>query len=297
VRVGTGLQLNGSPFQLVGLNIWQATVNTWNAPLNGHVAVNAGTTLQTWLADIRATAPHVNVIRTWFFQQFAINGGTRDWSAFDKVLSVCDAAGFKVIACLEDNWAYERQGSHSPALSSSWFNGGYKTTVLPKETETYRDWVAEVVAHYSADPRIAVWELCNEPNAITQGFVSDVSGLIKSLDAQTPVSCGEVGPLSSSIYALPGVDLASYHYYTVYNQTNWQAVQRAAAAVGKPWYVGECGFSPSSSRPKEFQSLISDAFSTANCAGFVAWQFANQGGDSFNIGTGDAALPVLNSFA
>jgi len=29
----------------------------------------------------------------------------------------------------------------------------------------------------------------------------------------------------------------------------------------------------------------------------VAWQVANQGGDSFDIGTGGPALPVLNSFA
>jgi len=28
----------------------------------------------------------------------------------------------------------------------------------------------------------------------------------------------------------------------------------------------------------------------------VAWQFTNQGGDSFDIGTGDPALPALNSF-
>jgi len=295
--VGTGLQLNGSPFRLVGFNIWQATVNTWNTPLNGYVPVNAGTTLQAWLADIRATAPHLNVIRTWFFQEFAINAGARDWSAFDKVLSVCDAAGFKVIACLEDNWAYERQGSHLPALSSSWFSGGYSTTVLPRQLKTYRAWVAEVVARYSADPRIAVWELCNEPNAITQSFVADVSGLIKSLDTLTPVSCGEVGPLSSGIYALPGVDLASYHYYTVYNQTNWQAVQRAAVAAGKPWYVGECGFTLSTSRPQQYQSLMSNVFSTANSAGFVSWQFANQGGDIFDVRTGDPALPVLNSYA
>jgi hypothetical protein len=47
---------------MVGFNIWPAAVNTWNAPVCGHVAVNAGTTLQSWLAGIRATAPHVNVI-------------------------------------------------------------------------------------------------------------------------------------------------------------------------------------------------------------------------------------------
>jgi hypothetical protein len=61
--------------------------------------------------------------------------------------------------------------------------------------------------------------------------------------------------------------------------------------------MGECGFSPSSSRPQEFQSLLSSVFNAPNSAGFVAWQFANQGGDGFNIGTGDPALPVLNSFA
>lgn len=292
--MGKGLQLNGSPYRMVGFNIWQATVNTWNAPLNGAVAVNAGTTLQTWLAGIRATAPHVNVIRTWFFQQFAINAGARDWSAFDKVLSVCNAAGFKVIACLEDNWAYERQGSQQPALSSSWFSGGYSTTVLPHELKTYRAWVAEVVARYAGDPRIAVWELVNEGNAMTQGFASDVSGLIKSLDSLTPIGCGGVG---GGFPGLATIDLVSYHYYADYGQTGWQSTQQAAAAAGKPWYIGECGFDPSGSRPQEFQSLMSSVFSTANSSGFVAWQFANQGGDGFNIGTGDAALPVLDSFA
>jgi hypothetical protein len=292
--VGTGLQLDGAPYRMVGFNIWQATVNTWNAPLNGHVAVNAGTTLQSWLAGIRATAPRVNVIRTWFFQQFAMNAGARDWSAFDKVLSVCDAAGFKVIACLEDNWAYERQGSQQPALSSSWFSGGYATTVLPQESKPYRAWVAEVVARYAGDPRIAVWELVNEGNAMTQGFAADVSGLIKSLDSLTPVGCGGVG---GGFPGLATIDLVSYHYYTDYGQTGWQSTQQAAAAAGKPWYIGECGFDPSSSRPQEFQSLLSSVFNAANSAGFVAWQFANQGGDGFDIGTSDPALPVLNSFA
>jgi hypothetical protein len=109
-----------------------------------------------------------------------------------------------------------------------------------------------------------------------------------------PGRCGGVG---GGFPGLATIDVVSYHYYTNYGQTGWQSTQQAAAAAGKPWYIGECGFSPSSSRPQEFQSLLSSVFNASNSAGFVAWQFANQGGDGFDIGTGDPALPVLNSFA
>jgi hypothetical protein len=297
VRSGTGLFLDGQPYRMVGFGIWPGAVSTWCRPPN--YDGRDVTKLAGYLANIRKTAPHVNTLRVWFFQQFALNGTTRDWSGFDACLSKAAAAGFKVIACLEDNWSYERTKSHEPALSSSWFNGGYKNTVLTKESVPYRQYVQEIVTRYAGDPRIAVWELGNEMNGITQSFVADVSALIKSIDPHTLVGCGEVGSLGTGIYGLPTVDLASYHYYTEYSQTNWQAVQSAAQAAGKPWIMGEYGIAYSgglSQRAATIQTFLPKVFASANSAGLIYWQYAEQGGDIFNCGDGDPMLRVLDSY-
>jgi hypothetical protein len=295
-RNGAQLLLNGQPYRMVGFGMWPMAMSSWCHPPNydGRSVVN----LAQYLADIRKTAPHVNSIRVWFFQQFALNSGNWDYSGFDACLAAADAAGFKVIPCLEDNWSYERTGSQLPALDTTWFNGGYKSTVLAKEKVPYRQYVQQVVSRYAGDPRISVWELVAEGNAMTFSFAQDVAGLVKSIDPAGLVSCGEVGPLSSSIYDLPSVDLASYHYYADYGQTGWQNVQQAAANAGKPWYLGEYGVSTTgTTRSTSVSGLLSNVFAAPNSAGVLYWQYSEGGGDQFNVGAGDPVLPVLDRYA
>ncbi len=296
-RNGTQLLLNGQPYRMVGLDMWPMAIASWCRPSN-YDGRNVSQISQV-LADIRQTAPNVNAIKVWFYQQFALHNGSRDWSSFDAVLAAADATGFKVIANLEDSWSYERTGSQRPEVGSAWYNGGYQNSVLTKEVIPYRQWVQACVTRYANDPRILMWELVAEPNGITLSFAQDVSALVKSIDPYTPICCGEVGPLSSSIYALSTVDVASYHYYTAYGQTNWEAVQRAAAAAGKPWFMGEYGISSStnhSTRAATLQADMTAAFRYANTAGFMYWQYAETGGDQFNCTKGDPVLPVLDQF-
>jgi hypothetical protein len=212
-RSGTQLLLNGQPYRMVGLDMWPMAIASWCQPPN-YDGRNVSQISQV-LADIRQTAPNVNAIKVWFYQQFALHSGSRDWSSFDAVLAAADAAGFKVIANLEDSWSYERTGSQSPEVGSAWYNGGYQNSVLSKEGIPYRQWVQECVTRYANDPRILMWELVAEPNGITLSFVQDVSALVKGIDPDTLICCGEVGPLSSSIYALSTVDIASHRTHVV----------------------------------------------------------------------------------
>jgi hypothetical protein len=293
-RNGTQLLLNGQPYRMVGFGMWPMAVSSWCHP--GNYDGRSVADLPKYLADIGKTAPHLNSIRVWFFQQFALNGGSWDYSGFDACLSAADAAGFKVIACLEDNWSYERTQSHNPALDTAWFNGGYKNSVLTKEKVPYRQYVQQVVTRYAGDPRISFWELGNEMNAITTSFADDVSGLIKSIDSAALVSTGGVGT-SSSILALPTIDAGCYHYYTDYGQTGWQSVQQAAASAGKPWYLGEYGVSTTgSARANSVSSLLSSVFADSNSAGVLYWQYSETGGDVFKVGAGDPVLPVLDQY-
>src|SRR5262249_5606285 len=293
-RNGTQLLVNGQPYRMVGFGMWPMAISSWCRPpdYDGRSVAN----LPQYLADIRQTAPHVNSVRVWFFQQFALNGGNWDYSGFDACLSAADAAGFKVIPALEDNWAYERSGSQGPALDSSWFNGGYKSTVLTRSKVPYRQYVQQLVSRYAGDPRISIWELGNEMNAITTSFAQDVSGLIKSIDSAALVSTGGVGT-SSGILALPTIDAGSYHYYSDYGQTGWQNVQQAAEGAGKPWYLGEYGVSSTgTTRANAVSDLLSSVFAVANSAGVLYWQYSESGGDSFKVGAGDPVLPVLDQY-
>lgn len=296
-RSGEQFLLNGSPYRAIGFNMWPMAISSnFGHPPNydgRNVSQLAGV-----LSDIRTTAPHVNTLRIWFLQQFTLNGGNRDWSGFDACLAAADAAGFKVVASLEDNWAYERTGSQNPALSSSWWNGGYSNTVLTTQKEPYRQWVSEVVTRYSGDERVLSWELVNEGNGMTLGFVQDVAGLVRSLDSTTLISLGEAGADAASFYSVAAVDYASYHYYTDYGQTGWTSSQQAAANAGKPFVMGEMGNSGSgTSRSNTVNTLLTNVFADSNSAGFYYWQYAETGGDQFKVtSASDPLLPVLDSY-
>jgi len=302
IRSGTELLLNGKSHRMVGFDLWPAAINSgWNRPPNFEYALNYGHRLERWLRQIHATAPDLNTVRVWLFQQFASKDRARDWSAIEKVLRVCNSEGFKVIATLEDGWGYEGTGSKDAA----WFRSGYKSAVLsPYETVPYREWVRQIVTEYAGDPRIAVWELVNELDLLVSasdltGFISDVSGLIKGIDSHTPVGTGEAGTLTSTQYKIATLDLASYHYYSKYGATNFQGTASLARAAGLPTYIGEMGIPASvglSARADTVSKLLPTVFDTKGMAGFVMWQYAESGGDEFNVAAGDPVLPVLNKY-
>src|SRR5947207_1004881 len=81
-RQGQSLLLNGSSWRPVGFNLWRANVTSWNKPPNTGYLVNDGTTLADTLAAVNAGGTRMNCFRAWFFQQFTLNSGSTDWSAF-----------------------------------------------------------------------------------------------------------------------------------------------------------------------------------------------------------------------
>ena len=303
-RSGTSLVMNGSPFRMLGFNIWNAAVRSWNLPAPGADAYQMGTrsNFASCLADIQAGAPHVNAVRAWFVQQFALiqlaSGAyhARDWDALDKVLSVADAAGLKVIAVLQDNWSYEYTGTQGTGLPPSWYSKTYKNGITSTAWETipYRQWVKAVVTRYAGDPRVLMWEPGTELNGMTSSFISDITGLIRSIDPLTPIGSGSAaGGINADF------DCCSYHFYTDYGQTAYTASANAAASIGRCAYVGEAGFDSSidhTTRASDFNNLMSGVFAIPNEVGFLAWQYAEAAGDRFDIAADDPMLPVLDSY-
>ncbi|HEX6525330.1 MAG TPA: cellulase family glycosylhydrolase [Streptosporangiaceae bacterium] len=279
-RTGQQLYLNGRPYRFIGFNIWRACITSWNHPPNDtRYFVNDGTTLAGSLAQINANGGKMNAFRTWFYQQFALNNGVRDWTALDRCLTVAGNAGFKVICTLQDQYNYEGTGYKD----TTWYSTGYTSAVVPHETVPYRQWVNEVVNRYKNDDRILMWELINEPDVsagagsagtgpadcpaadaqIFQAFRDDVAGLIKSIDSNHLVSLGTgywgrcgmsgAGTGDDNHWAAaadsPQIDICSWHDYSGYRNAKGTAAGgngldsrwQDAARLNKPIYVGECG--------------------------------------------------------
>jgi mannan endo-1,4-beta-mannosidase len=334
-RVGQRLYLNGSPYRFVGFNLWRANVTSWNRPPNTGYLLNEGGSLDDSLRGIDANGGRMNVIRVWFFQQFANHGGNWDWSALDKTLRVAQANGFKVIATLADQWSYEGP----PFKDYTWYRSGYETSVAaPYEQVPYRQWVRTVVAHYASNPTILAWELVNEPDvavsesqdatcpadagAILSAFVNDVGRLIKSIDSKHLLSlgaagngnCGTIEGDYQTVMSDPSIDLCSFHDYygatntSAYNTYNGLNVRvQQCAALDKPIYVGEMGIHAGycngvlACRASYLHQKLAAAFTDQAMVGYVAWQFDQRGesatSDDYVFGPGDPGLATLSTYA
>jgi mannan endo-1,4-beta-mannosidase len=318
-RAGTQLTLDGQPFRPIGLNIYNANSNGWcSNEMNGSALDDA----------LTAIGGGKNAMRAWFFQQLATTNGARDWTAFDRTLAAARAHGYKVVATLIDQWGNcgATNGQGYGYKEASWYQGGYDQPD-PSATVSYRDWVAEVVSRYKDDPTILAWQLVNEPEVghcsdpdeseavnILSSFASDVSGLIKSIDASHLVSlgtigsgqCGASGPDYQTVMSIPTLDLCEYHDYTPsqlvpgdqYNGLPLRIQQ--CNALDKPLLVGELGVKPSdvggtlTGRANLVDSKLC-AQLTAGVAGVMLWAWDQP--DPYDIVAGDPVLDVLSPWS
>jgi hypothetical protein len=278
-RSGTHLTLNGLPYRMLGFNEWRAAVTSWNKPNNTGYLVNDGTTLNDGLVEQHSHAPHLNVMRFWAFQQFALPSAgnptpppTWNFAAIDKAISTAAAQGFKVIVNLEDNNAWQRTSpvSADPPLSTAWYQTGYTSTVLPYEAVPYSQWVQTFAQHEGDNPNIAVWELVNEPDvsgnrgvscpsnagSIAAAFAQANATTIHTYAPHALVSAGTAGEVCgfnhadmNTVLSQPGIALGSFHDYTGAANAGgtWPGGNglndecSRAVAVGKPVYAGEIG--------------------------------------------------------
>ena len=267
-RSGTQLRLDGQAYRFTGINIYNA-----NNASGCWYPLGSGSELGDSLDAIGGGA---KVIRAWFFQALATNdAGARDWNGIDHTLSVAAAHGVRVIVTLGNQWI-DCDGPGGGAGSykdEAWYTNGYKQPD-PAGTESYRDWVAEIVARYKNNPTILAWQLMNEAEVKPYGgsgscsvnaeqtlkaFATDVSGLVKSIDSNHLVSlgtigggqCGAQGDEYQDLHDIPTVDLCEYHDYgsptAPMPGDQFNGLQRRLTqcnALGKPLFVGETGIRP-----------------------------------------------------
>jgi hypothetical protein len=326
VRCGISLCLDGRPYLFTGLNIYNA-----NSRDNCWYTLGSGGGLDS---SLTAIGTGQEAFRAWFFQRLATTNGARDWSAFDHTLAVAAAHGVRVVATLTNQWGDCENVSGSPLYKAeTWYQSGYKTGVDAGMTETYRDWVREIVTRYRDNPTILAWQMINEAEARTSGTGScsstakssvhnwtvDVSGLIKSLDSNHLVSLGTIGngqcgtstgTAYEDLHAISTIDLCEYHDYDSPTSPmpgdEWNGLATRLAqcqARGKPMFVGEVGIKTSdalsaSTRAAHMAAKFSAQFS-AGVVGALPWEWAATGqnsGDGYSIGPNDPMLSLLSIY-
>ena len=332
-RQGVQLTQDGLPFRFSGVNMFDANSTGWCGP-----DLQSGSNLSDALDRL---GPGKNTVRAWFFQSMATTtDGHRDWSSFDHTLDVMAAHGIRVIATLTDQWGECGDGrlfgdgqSRNGYKDATWYQTGYKA-IQPGFITSYRDFVQEVVTRYANDHRILFWQLINEaevkdvgggvpqdcppssdgPMNILRDWATDVSGLVRSIDANHLISlgtigggqCGSDGDRYQTVHEIPTIDLCEYHDYTFAEPVpgdQWNGLARRIAqcnAIGKPLFVGEMGVKATDvggtieDRAAVFDTKLGAQF-RAGVQGILAWAYLGSGTKlyDYDIGAGEPVLDVL----
>lgn len=101
--------------------------------------------------------PGMNAVRLWLSWDAYVRAPEAFLTHFERSLEISDSLGIRVIPCLFNRW-------HNGFCD----NGGiYLERLLPGTAQYdrwfFRDYLEAVCGRHSRDPRVLIWDLCNEP--------------------------------------------------------------------------------------------------------------------------------------
>jgi hypothetical protein len=251
---GTELEVNGQPWKFAGYNLPCANPFTLSPSQLGF-----------YLDDIQQNSG-ANTIRVWFYQS---QGGPKNWTAFDAVISALKARGMRAVVTLTNETSTCDEPSSSTFYKTlSWYQTGY---LSPEGgyALSFHDYAVALAAHYSNDPTVAFWQLVNEaqaPSEDTAGHVTcpdemaarnglrsfsdSMVGAIHAVDPNHLVdlgtlstgACGIINDADYSYVHAGALDLCEFHDYGTPATALPVALQGIIGdCANKPVYVGEAG--------------------------------------------------------
>ncbi|MDG3007127.1 cellulase family glycosylhydrolase [Paludisphaera mucosa] len=183
---------------------------------------------------------HANCIRLWIeFTAWMADPEAVTARFLDAVAAV-DEAGMKVMPCLFNRWHDDRFD----------YGGTYADTLLRNWTPQL-DYVRALVTPLADDPRVLLWDLCNEPGAFDQAtevnrrefaWLKDVAAAVRGCGAKQPITIGTMAGTNIETYA-PLVDVLCGHPYA-HAPAALEAMIKGLDAIRdrhrKPLLVNEC---------------------------------------------------------
>ena len=183
---------------------------------------------------------HANCLRLWIeFSAWMAQPDTVTANFLDAVAAI-DEAGMKVMPCLFNRWH-----------DVSWDYGGTYTEHLYRNWQPMLDYVRALVRPLAADPRVLMWDLCNEPQALDVGndvnqrefeWLKTIAATVRECGAQQPITIGTMSGSNIDTFA-PLCDVLCGHPYA-HDQAGLAALIAAyrdqQQRHAKPFLVNEC---------------------------------------------------------
>ena len=210
----------------------------------------------------KAAFPGMNTVRLWLSWDAYIHDPKAFCGHFEEVLSICGSLGIRAIVCLYNRW-------HNAFCD----NGGvYVEKLLPGSQQYdrwfFRRYLEDVCAPHRDDPRVLIWDLCNEPFSYNTAFedcpelveieyawLKDMSETLRDLGVTQDVGVSIYGAVSrammervepiSTVFMIhpylqwtPDAKVYAKRCRDVIGHLDWQVAY--AASKHKPLLVTEC---------------------------------------------------------
>lgn len=153
---------------------------------------------------------HANCIRLWIdFTAWMADPDKVTERFFDAIKAI-DEQGMKTMPCLFNRWHDEK-----------WDYGGQYIDDLYRDYPPKLEYVRTLVKPLVADPRVLIWDLCNEPNSFNLDekwsqyelkFLTAVAATVRECRVQQPITIGTMTGSNIEIFA-PLCDVLCYHAY------------------------------------------------------------------------------------
>ncbi|WP_020619224.1 S-layer homology domain-containing protein [Paenibacillus daejeonensis] len=195
--------------------------------------------------------------------------------SMDKLLELANEHGVRLIIPFIDNWDWPPGG----ITDFAHFRGKERMDFYtdPQLIEDFKLVIEQVMnrvntytgVRYKDDPAILAWETGNEL-MVAPAWMSEIAAFYKSVNTKQLLVSGNQMELphfyrNITLEALadPNIDIVKSHYYEG-NYTNHVRSDKAlATASGKPFFVGEFGFKPTTEVVSMLDEVISGGTSGA----------------------------------
>jgi hypothetical protein len=187
-----------------------------------------------------ARSLHANCIRLWIEFTAWMADPDKVTERFLDAVKAIDEQGMKTMPCLFNRW-HDWQ----------WDYGGQYIEDLSRDWAPRLEYVRALVKPLAADPRVLIWDLCNEPAAFNlledwskREFecFKQVAAVVRASGAQQPITMGTMAGTNIEVYA-PLCDVLCAHPYPHTAEELGRQIESFHAIckkTGKLLLVNEC---------------------------------------------------------
>jgi hypothetical protein len=187
-----------------------------------------------------AKSVHANCIRLWIEFTAWMADPEKVTERFFDAIKAIDEQGMKTMPVLFNRWH-----------DNTWDYGGQYIEDLSRDWRPKLEYVRTLVKPLTADPRVLIWDLCNEPNAFNLNedwskrefeCFKQVAAVVRESGAQQPITMGTMVGSNIETYA-PLCDVLCAHPYThtpAELKTQIDTFQVISKKCGKVMLVNEC---------------------------------------------------------